>query len=69
MEQTGPANQPPLPQVKVVAFDIDFVQALANYLGTRPYQEVFGFITKIQQTVQALQAELPPMPPDKEQPQ
>lgn len=54
MNQT---NQPPIPPVKLVAFDIDFVQALANYLGTRPYQEVFQFIGKIQEVVQKAQAE------------
>lgn len=65
MNQT---NQPPaqtLPPSQMVAFEFDFVQALANYLGTRPYKEVFGFITKIQQTVQAAQGEVPPVPPDK----
>lgn len=34
---------------KTVSFSIDLLNAITGYLGTKPFQEVYPLITKIQE--------------------
>lgn len=45
--------------MKEVTFTIELANALLQYLGTRPYQEVVGLITEMQKQAQP-KPEAPP---------